>query len=190
MPKEMVNHPDHYGGADNPYEAIKVIDAWDLGFGLGNVVKYILRSDKKEKKLEDLKKARWYLDHCIQQLDTHLKMISDDPKAIDATTASLDAFCYNGSRIRMSDIRRLVLVPHWIRKVAGIDTGRYHHYKNGPGCNAICGAASIPDKYRKILVACEEMPTPEWAREMLCTACVLELFEISERKAKESHATV
>jgi len=33
--------PLHYGGKDNPYEAIKVIDAWDLDFNLGNVVKYI-----------------------------------------------------------------------------------------------------------------------------------------------------
>jgi hypothetical protein len=37
MSKEHVNHPTHYGGEDNPYEAIKVIDAWDLGFSLGNV---------------------------------------------------------------------------------------------------------------------------------------------------------
>ncbi len=37
--KEMVNNPEHYGGATNPYEAIKVIDAWDLGFCLGNTVK-------------------------------------------------------------------------------------------------------------------------------------------------------
>ena len=35
--KEMVNHPNHYGGEDNIYEAIKVIDAWELGFSLGNL---------------------------------------------------------------------------------------------------------------------------------------------------------
>jgi len=44
--KESVNHPDHYGGADNVYEAIKVIDAWSLGFALGNTVKYISRAGK------------------------------------------------------------------------------------------------------------------------------------------------
>ena len=62
-----INHPSHYGGADNPYEAIKIIDHWKLGFNLGNTVKYILRSGRKKKKkrLEDLKKARWYLDHEI-----------------------------------------------------------------------------------------------------------------------------
>jgi hypothetical protein len=37
--KEAVNNPSHYGGGDNPYEAIKVIDAWDLNFNLGNTVK-------------------------------------------------------------------------------------------------------------------------------------------------------
>ncbi len=47
--KEMVNNPEHYGGGSNPYEAIKVIDAWDLGFCLGNTVKYISRAGKKHK---------------------------------------------------------------------------------------------------------------------------------------------
>lgn len=44
---DAVNHPDHYGGEDNPYEAIKVIEAWDLGFNLGNTVKYIARTVRK-----------------------------------------------------------------------------------------------------------------------------------------------
>jgi hypothetical protein len=62
---EAVNHPAHYGGADNAYEAIKVIEAWELGFCLGNTVKYISRAEKKGAALEDLKKARWYLDREI-----------------------------------------------------------------------------------------------------------------------------
>lgn len=63
----MINHPAHYGGLDNPYEAIKVIEAWNLGFCLGNTVKYISRAGKKDptKKLEDLKKALWYLEREI-----------------------------------------------------------------------------------------------------------------------------
>lgn len=70
--KEMVNHPDHYQfGKDNQYEAIKVIDAWELGFSLGNTVKYISRAGKKhkDKELEDLKKALWYLQHHINNLE-------------------------------------------------------------------------------------------------------------------------
>lgn len=66
---ESVNHPPHYGGADNLYEAIKVIEAWELGFCLGNAVKYICRAGKKSSELEDLKKARWYLDREIQRLE-------------------------------------------------------------------------------------------------------------------------
>ena len=67
---EQVNHPEHYGGEQNPYEAIKVIEAWDVGFSLGNCLKYIARAGKKTKELEDLKKARWYLDRKIKQLET------------------------------------------------------------------------------------------------------------------------
>ena len=69
--KEQVNHPQHYGGQDNPYEAIKVIDAWELGFSLGNTVKYISRAGKKDsdKELQDLKKALWYLQHHIDNLE-------------------------------------------------------------------------------------------------------------------------
>lgn len=66
---DKINHPEHYGGADNPYEAINVIEAWGLGFLLGNVVKYISRAGKKESWITDLKKARWYLDRAISNLE-------------------------------------------------------------------------------------------------------------------------
>jgi hypothetical protein len=63
-----VKHPKHYGGEDNPYEAIKVIEAWKLGFNLGNTLKYVSRADKKCNQLEDLKKAAWYLNREIEKL--------------------------------------------------------------------------------------------------------------------------
>jgi hypothetical protein len=68
---ETVHHPAHYGGGDDPYEAIKVIEAWGLGFHLGNTVKYISRAGRKDpgKLLEDLRKARWYLDRYITTLE-------------------------------------------------------------------------------------------------------------------------
>jgi hypothetical protein len=69
---ESVNHPSHYGGAGNPYEAIKVVEAWGLNFCLGNVVKYISRAGKKGDALEDLKKARWYLDREITNLENDI----------------------------------------------------------------------------------------------------------------------
>ena len=72
MEKEMVNHPDHYQfGKNNEYEAIKVIEAWGLDFHLGNTVKYISRAGKKDtdKELQDLKKALWYLQRKIDNLE-------------------------------------------------------------------------------------------------------------------------
>jgi hypothetical protein len=66
--KEHVNHPLHYGGEHNPYEAIKVIEAWDLNFNLGNTVKYISRAGKKDDILKDLEKAAWYLNREIEKL--------------------------------------------------------------------------------------------------------------------------
>lgn len=66
---EAVDNPSHYGGKNNPYETIKVIEAWGLDFCLGNAVKYISRAGKKGDTLEDLRKARWYLDRRIQQLE-------------------------------------------------------------------------------------------------------------------------
>lgn len=68
---DLINHPQHYGGVDNPYEAIKVIEAWHLGFCLGNAVKYICRAGKKRRSstLEDLKKAQWYLTRAIESLE-------------------------------------------------------------------------------------------------------------------------
>ena len=73
--KEMVNHPSHYGGAENVYEAIKVIEAWDLDFHLGNTVKYISRAGKKDtdKELQDLKKAMFYLERKITNLENSLE---------------------------------------------------------------------------------------------------------------------
>lgn len=66
---DSVNHPDHYGGEGNPYEAIMVIEAWGLNFCLGNAVKYISRAGKKGDELEDLKKAEWYIRRRIQTIE-------------------------------------------------------------------------------------------------------------------------
>lgn len=65
----LIDHPQHYGGEENPYEAIKVIESWNLDFALGNVVKYISRAGKKGSKLEDLKKAQWYMNRAVEQAE-------------------------------------------------------------------------------------------------------------------------
>ena len=71
--KEQVNHPKHYGGEDNPYEVVKVAEAWgtDKDAYLFNVLKYIGRSGKKDGNptLQDLKKALWYLDRRIKTIE-------------------------------------------------------------------------------------------------------------------------
>lgn len=68
-----VDHPAHYGGAENVYEVIKVLRAWGLhkSFSLGNAIKYLARAGKKpgESTLTDLRKARWYLDEEIAALE-------------------------------------------------------------------------------------------------------------------------
>ena len=70
---EWVNSPKHYGGADNPYEVIKVCEVWGLDKDayLFNVVKYVARAGKKDinKEIEDLKKASFYLDRKIKNLE-------------------------------------------------------------------------------------------------------------------------
>jgi len=70
---EMVDHPSHYGGADNVYEVIKIIEHFGLCFHLGNLLKYVLRCGKKDDELQELKKARWYLDRKIQNLENGSK---------------------------------------------------------------------------------------------------------------------
>jgi len=62
---DPVNAPAHYYSPSGALESITVIEAFELGFRLGNTVKYILRAGKKGDRLQDLKKARWYLDREI-----------------------------------------------------------------------------------------------------------------------------
>lgn len=69
MPEaSAVNHPAHYNAGS--IEVIAAIDDWQLGFSLGNAVKYIARAGKKDpdKTVEDLEKADWYLRHEIERL--------------------------------------------------------------------------------------------------------------------------
>lgn len=66
-----VNHPAHY--TDGKIEVIDFIEDKNLGFHLGNAVKYISRAGKKDpaKTIEDLKKAIWYIERKIQLTEKH-----------------------------------------------------------------------------------------------------------------------
>ena len=68
---DIINDAPHYGGVDNPYEVIKVAEAWGLDKDayLFNVLKYIGRADKKGASLQDHKKARYYLDRKITNME-------------------------------------------------------------------------------------------------------------------------
>ena len=57
---------EHY--KQHSIEAIDVIHDWDLGFELGNVIKYIARHKHKGSELSDLEKAQWYLQTYIKRL--------------------------------------------------------------------------------------------------------------------------
>lgn len=63
---DSVNHPEHY---TKGIEVIDFIESWKLGFHDGNVVKYVTRAKHKGNELEDLKKARFYIDRLISILE-------------------------------------------------------------------------------------------------------------------------
>ena len=60
---DAVNHPRHYTAHPSGVECIQITE--HMGFCLGNAVKYIWRADEKGRAVEDLRKARWYLDREI-----------------------------------------------------------------------------------------------------------------------------
>ena len=62
---DAVNHPKHYTAHPSGVECIQVTE--HMNFCIGNVVKYLFRADHKGSPIEDLKKARWYLDREIQR---------------------------------------------------------------------------------------------------------------------------
>ena len=80
-----IDYPPHYTYSE--IEPLDVIEAWRLGYHLGNVVKYLARHQRKGTPLEDLKKARFYLDRVIV-LWGRRPELADDPRAL--TTAELE----------------------------------------------------------------------------------------------------
>lgn len=73
MGADMINSPPHYKGRHG-LEVIEIVENFDLGFCLGNVVKYVCRAGRKHADLvQDLKKARWNLDREISRLESEPK---------------------------------------------------------------------------------------------------------------------
>ena len=109
---DLVNHPPHYTNSDQGLECIDALRAsmsYDeyCGYLKGNVFKYLWRYRHKEKPLQDLRKARWYLDRLICELDVDEEADEpdfmtfvgpfDDPVSIPCDTSSL---CESMSRIK------------------------------------------------------------------------------------------
>ena len=64
---DPVNHPSHYNDHPSGVECIQVTE--HMGFCVGNAIKYLWRAGKKGSTIEDLKKARWYIDREIQRIE-------------------------------------------------------------------------------------------------------------------------
>ena len=62
--EDLVNNPKHYNMGK--YQVIEVIEDWDLGYHLGNAIKYIGRCEHKGNKVQDLEKAIWYIQREIE----------------------------------------------------------------------------------------------------------------------------
>lgn len=87
-----VNHPSHYN--TGKIEVIDAIEDWCLGFHEGNVIKYVARAKHKGKELEDLKKAAWYFERRIRQIEPigpiELKGPADKMKRCGVSTVSME----------------------------------------------------------------------------------------------------
>lgn len=101
-------HPAYYGGADDPYEAIKVIQAWGLNFALGSVLKYVRRAGEKEGEadLKDLRKARDYIDFEIADREAKAdhfpeSNLSAHLKTVRETAANAAQALRVGARVRI-----------------------------------------------------------------------------------------
>lgn len=64
--REAVDHPDHYNSHPSGIECIDVVE--HLTFNVGNAIKYLWRAGLKGAKLEDLRKANWYIEREINRL--------------------------------------------------------------------------------------------------------------------------
>ncbi len=67
-PYDTVNHPKHYNSNPSGIECIQVVE--HMNFNLGNAIKYIWRASEKDALVEDLQKAKWYIEREIDRINT------------------------------------------------------------------------------------------------------------------------
>jgi len=68
---DMVNHPPHYTSHPSGVECIEITKHFN--FTIGNAIKYLWRCNEKNAPIEDLKKARWYIDQEIEMRELAVK---------------------------------------------------------------------------------------------------------------------
>lgn len=73
MQPETVNHPKHCKPTKNAIEPLEYIRSHNMDFLTGNIIKYVSRAKHKGKELEDLKKAKFYLDELIKEAEEKFK---------------------------------------------------------------------------------------------------------------------
>ena len=72
--EDKVNRPNHYNInhlGDQAIETYTYIRSWKMDYPESNIIKYVTRHPHKGKSLEDLKKARWYLDKLIEEVEAN-----------------------------------------------------------------------------------------------------------------------
>jgi len=107
---DSVERPAHY--TFSAIQPIDVIEAWELGFHLGNCIKYIARAGRKGARIEDLKKARWYLDREIGRMDDDVELIDAEEEA--AEDQPLICIACDGSGVCRHSYRPDDFGPHFI----------------------------------------------------------------------------
>ena len=74
---DNINHPTHYNinwKGEQAIETFEYIKSWKMEYAEGNVIKYVSRHKYKGKALQDLEKARWYLNQMIEELENNEKL--------------------------------------------------------------------------------------------------------------------
>lgn len=73
---DPVNHPPHYNDHPSGVECIEITE--HMNFNLGNALKYIWRAALKGKQIQDLEKARWYIDRELKRISENLDTLGED----------------------------------------------------------------------------------------------------------------
>lgn len=104
---DPVNHPKHYTEHPSGIEAIQITE--HMGFNLGNATKYIWRCDLKKDAIEDLKKARWYIDREIAKREAEAKKASEAKFTAGLWTQGIKSGTITSAKLDEDAIRKAAI---------------------------------------------------------------------------------